>query len=111
MNPTTDILFVIIWFGLFYWAIRSMIRGWSMMTKKPPSMGSWVEESRTVTKSIHPEMRDVKSGDQLMVVNFEKKTSCDLEEYQALQERIEELKLQLEEDDDEDDDGNVPAIR
>ena len=55
MNPITDILFIIIWFGLFYWAIRSMIRGWSMMTTKPPSMGSWVEESRTVTKSIHPE--------------------------------------------------------
>ena len=47
-----------------------------------------------------------------MGVNFEERpTSCDLEEYQALQDRIEELKLQLEDDeDDDDDDGDVPAL-
>ena len=46
-----------------------------------------------------------------MGVSFEKKTSCDLEEYKALQERIEELKLELEDPwDDEDDDGDVPAL-
>jgi len=44
--------------------------------------------------------------------SFDKKTSCDLEEYRALQDRIEELKLELESDDDEDDDddGDVPAL-
>ena len=49
-----------------------------------------------------------------MGVNFEERpTSCDLEEYQALQARIEELKLQLDpddEDDDDDEDGDVPAL-
>ena len=35
-----------------------------------------------------------------------------MEEYRALQDRIEELKLELENDDeeDDDDDGNVPAL-
>ena len=47
-----------------------------------------------------------------MCVNFtESKTECDLEEYKALQARIEELRLELEDPwDDEDDDGDVPAI-
>ena len=57
-------------------------------------------------------MVDVKPGEELMGVTFEERpTSCDLEEYQALQARIEELKLQLEDDEDEDDDdGDVPAL-
>ena len=33
--------------------------------------------------------------------------SCDLEEYDALQTRINELKEKLEEDDDDDDDGDI----
>jgi len=47
----------------------------------------------------------------LMGVTFEKKTECDLEEYRDLQNRIEELKQELEDPwDDEDDDGDVPSI-
>ena len=56
-------------------------------------------------------MQDVKPGEKLLGVTFSQKTECDLEEYKALQERIEELKLQLEDDEDDDGDGNVPAIR
>ncbi len=65
-----------------------------------------------VTRGVHPEMRDVEPGTELMGVNFEEKpTSCDLEEYRDLQARIEELRSELEdEDDDDDDDGNVPAL-
>ena len=72
--------------------------------------GTWTTE---VVKPVHPEMRDVKPGTELMGVNFEEKpTSCDLEEYQALQARIEELKLQLEDDEDDDEGGSpVPALR
>ena len=56
-------------------------------------------------------MKDVEPGTELMGVNFdETPASCDLDEYQALQARIEELKLQLEDDDDDDDDGDVPAL-
>ena len=34
---------------------------------------------------------------------------CDLDQYKALQDRIEELRLELDPD-DEDDDGDVPSI-
>ena len=73
--------------------------------------GTWTTE---VVKPVHPEMRDVEPGTELMGVNFEKKTECDLEEYRALQARIDELRLELgEEEDDDDDDGGalVPALR
>ena len=70
--------------------------------------GEWTTE---VKKPVHPEMADVKPGTELMGVNFEQRTECDLEEYKALQARIEELRLELEDPwDDEDDDGDVPAI-
>ena len=111
MNPVTDILFAVAWFGLLFFAIRSLIKGWSLMREPQPfkgyMKGEWTTE---VTKTVHPEMQDVKPGEKLLGVTFSQKTECDLEEYKALQERIEELKLQLEED-DEDDDGDVPAIR
>ena len=66
--------------------------------------GTW---TKTVTKPVHPEMKDVEPGTQLMGVNFQQKTECDLEEYRDLQARIEALRLELggEEEDDEDDDG------
>ena len=65
--------------------------------------GTWTTE---VTKGVHPEMVDVKPGEQLMGVTFqEKPTSCDLEEYKALQERIEELRAELEDEDE--DDGDI----
>ena len=111
MNPITDIVFTLTWFLLLVWAIRSMAQGWSKPVRDYNSgrlSGEWTTE---VKKPVHPEMKDVEPGTQLMGVTFEEKTSCDLEEYQALQARIEELKLQLEDDeDDDDDDGDVPAL-
>ena len=112
MNPVTDILFAVAWFGLLFFAIRSLIKGWSLMREPQPfkgyMKGEWTTE---VTKTVHPEMQDVQPGEKLLGVTFSQKTECDLEEYKALQERIEELKLQLEDDEDDDGDGNVPAIR
>ena len=71
--------------------------------------GTWTTQ---VTKRVHPEMKDVEPGTELMGVNFKQKTECDLEEYRDLQNRIEELKQELEDpwDDEDDDDGNVPAL-
>ena len=71
--------------------------------------GTWTTE---VKKPVHPEMKDVEPGTQLMGVNFQQKTECDLEEYRSLQARIEELRLELEGDDEEDDDdgGDVVAL-
>ena len=105
MNPLTDIIFSITWILLLVWAIRSMSKGWGAMSNDPQRLsGMWTTQ---VKKPMHPEMVDVKPGEELMGVTFdEKPTSCDLEEYRALQERIEELRQELE-DDDEDDDGDV----
>ena len=107
MNPITDIVFSLTWILLFAFAIRSIVRGWSTLredTVRPNGM--WTTR---VTKVQHPEMADVKPGEELMGVTFDQKTSCSLEEYQALQKRIEELKIELamEEDEEEDDDGDI----
>jgi ribonuclease I len=112
MNPVTDILFTATWFFLLVWAVRSVISGWRSKPVRDFNSGrisgEWTTE---VSKPVHPEMRDVKPGTELLGVNFEKKTECDLEEYKALQQRIEELKSELEDpwEDDDDDDGNVPS--
>ena len=78
--------------------------------------GTWTTE---VKKPVHPEMKDVEPGTQLMGVNFQQKTECDLEEYKDLQARIEQLKIELggdldinpadfiEGDDEEDEDGDM----
>ena len=112
MNPITDIVFSITWILLLVWAIRSIARGWSKPVRDFNAgrlSGEWTTE---VTKRVHPEMEGVEPGEQLMGVTFERKTECDLEEYKALQERIEELKSELEDPwDDEDDDGDIVVRR
>ena len=108
MNPVTDMLFTIIWFSLLVFAVRSLIRGWSLM-KEDPSQG-YIVEKKTVTKIPHPEMVDVKQGDELLVVKFgeeEKKDPL----LQSLENRITELNDPWEEDEDEDDDGDVIVRR
>ena len=109
MNPITDIIFSLTWVVLFVFAIRSIVKGWSIAredTARPNGM--WTTK---VTKVQHPEMVDVKPGEELMGVTFEERpTSCDLEEYQALQDRIEELKLQLDPDEDVDEVDDVGDI-
>ena len=110
MNPITDIVFSLTWILLLVWAIRSVARGWSKPVRDFNAgrlSGEWTTE---VTKRVHPEMEGVEPGEQLMGVTFERKTECDLEEYRDLQNRIEELRQELEDDDDDDDDGDVPAV-
>ena len=108
MNPLTDIIFSLTWILLLVWAIRSMSKGWGAMSNDPQRLsGMWTTQ---VKKPMHPEMVDVKPGEELMGVTFEDKAaSCDLEEYRDLQARIEILRSELEGDDeeDEDDDGDV----
>ena len=65
---------------------------------------------RTVTKRVHPEMKDVEPGTELMGVTFDKPDSCSLEEYKDLQARIEALRAELEDEDEEDDDGGDVII-
>ena len=109
MNPITDIVFILTWILLLVWAIRTMSRGWSKPVRDYNAgslTGEWTTE---VKKPVHPEMKDVKPGTELMGVNFEQKTECDLEEYKDLQARINALKEELEgdEEEDDDDDGDV----
>ena len=113
MNPITDIVFSLTWILLLVWAIRSVVSGWRSKPVRDFNAGrisgEWTTE---VSKPVHPEMIDVKPGTELMGVNFEKKTECDLEEYRALQDRIQELKSELEDPwGDEDDDGDIVVRR
>jgi len=106
MNPITDIVFTITWFLLLVWAIRSIARGWSKPVRDY-NAGTWTTQ---VTKRVHPEMEGVEPGEELMGVTFEPK-SCDLEDYNELQERINDLQIKLEDPwEDEDDDGDIPAV-
>ncbi len=107
------ILFVATWIILLILALRMMARGWGAASDL--SSGNYVESSKTVTKIPHPEMMDVKPGDELMVVNFtpddefnKRVKESDSFLQQSLMDRIEEI-----EDDDDDDDGGalVPAVR
>ena len=86
---------------------------WHPMANGGPESKEFKEYMRKVTKRVHPEMQDVEPGTELMGVNFEQKTECDLEEYRDLQARIEALRAELEGDDDEDDedDGGDIVVR
>ena len=71
---------------------------------KAPEVGK-----KTITRAPHPELVDVKPGDELLVVKFsdewkEPEPSDPLLE--SLRDRMEEL---YEDDDEDDGDGDVPA--
>ena len=109
MNPVTDIVFSHTWILLLVWAVRSVLSGWRSNAVKNYNANTWNTE---VTKRIHPEMQDVEPGEQLLGVTFQQKTECDLEEYRDLQNRIEELKQELEDPwEDDDDDGGAVVRR
>ena len=113
------VIFIISWFVLLFYAVRLIAKGWTAASE----LGGKQfinEKKRYVTRTIHPEMRDLKEGDELLIVNFnepEKETdprfkldSPELHNLgdplqKSLRDRINELN-----NDDEDDDGNVPAV-
>jgi len=64
---------------------------------------NYVESKKTITKIPHPELLEVKPGDELMVVNFKEQDQSD-PIYKSLQERINEL---TEEEDEDDNDGDI----
>ena len=88
-------------------AFRLMWKGFEVMNNEPLISSKWTENKVMITKTYHPEMVDVKAGDELMVVNFGESSD---ESYKDLQSRIEELKEQLLEDED-DDDGDIVVRR
>ena len=109
MNAITDIVFSLTWVLLLVWAVRSVLAGWRSNAVKNYNANTWNTE---VTKRVHPEMQDVEPGEQLLGVTFQQKTECDLEEYRDLQNRIEELRQELEDPwEDDDDDGGAVVRR
>ena len=107
MNPITDLIFTLSWFILLVWAIRTMARGWGLMTQPIQKNdvnpdGVWTTQ---VKKPVHPEMVDVKPGEELMGVTFKQREEDPLQ--QSLKSRIEELSTDEDEDDDDDDGGDV----
>ena len=83
---------------------------WHPMKDGGPESPEFKKYMRTVTKRVHPEMKDVEPGTELMGVTFDKPDSCSLEEYKDLQARIEALRAELEDEDEEDDDGGDVII-
>ena len=107
MNPLTDIIFTITWLLLLVWAIRTMSRGWGLsqpVQRVQPPDGVWTTQ---VKKPVHPEMADVRPGEELMGVTFKQREEDPLQ--QSLKSRIEELST--DEDEDDDDDGGDVIVR
>ena len=102
MNPITDIVFSLTWVFLLVWAIRTMARGWNQVNNLNSPSGMWTTK---VTRPMHPEMADVKPGEELMGVTFKQREEDPLQ--QSLKSRIEELNTDEDEDDDDDDGGDV----
>ena len=93
-------IFIFSWLILLVLAVRLIVRGWSAASELGGRQ--YIDEgTRYVTRVQHPEMAEVKPGDELMVVNFKKPRSED-PLLQSLEDRIDELK-----NDDDDDDGDI----
>ena len=118
MNPVSEIIFAICWVILLVYAVRyslMMLRVWN--TDEMP--GGYTIQNRKITKLPHPEMTDVKPGDELMVIKFDepkkemdprfKLDSPELHNlgdplHRSLQDRIDELN---EEDEDDEEGGLI----
>ena len=100
METLFALLFILISVSLAGAAFALM---WKNISDISKSSNNYVESSKRITKIPHPELLEVKPGDELMVVNFKEHDQSD-PIYKSLQERIDEL---TEEDEEEDDDGDV----
>ena len=76
------LIYIAISIFLFYRALRLMSGGFQAAQE----LSTPVVEKRQVTRAIHPEMRDVKEGDELMVVKFKQEPTDPM--LQSLHNRI-----------------------
>ena len=108
--------FLLTWFVLLFYAVRLIARGWSAASELGGKQ--FIDEgTRYVTKSIHPEMAEVKEGDELLVVRFDepkkeqdprfKLDSPALHNLDPLQQSLRDRIEELNEDDDDDDGGII----
>ena len=90
------LIFVVCWVITLVYAVRLMTKGFSATNY------GVIEGRKTITRIPHPEMVEVRPGDELMVVKFGDEEPTDpLNE--ELKNRIEEL--------EEDDDGDILISR
>ena len=106
------LIYIAISIFLFYQALRLMSGGFhaAQDLKQQFEAQTPVVEKRQVTRAIHPEMRDVKEGDELMVVKFKQEPTDPM--LQSLHNRISNGQ-QIDDpwdDTDDDGDGDVPAL-
>ena len=99
METLFALLFILISVSLAGAAFALM---WKNISDISKVNNNYVESKKTITKIPHPELLEVKPGDELMVVNFKEQGQSD-PIYKSLQERIDELT----EEEDEDDDGDI----
>ena len=93
------LIFVVCWVITLVYAVRLM---YSLYSTTDYGV---IEGKKTITRIPHPEMIEVKPGDELMVVKFGEQEPIDpLNE--ELKNRIDEL-----EDDEDDDDGDILISR
>ena len=100
METIFALLFILISVSLAGAAFALM---WKNISDISKSSNNYIESKKTITKIPHPELLEVKPGDELMVVNFKEQGESD-PIYKSLQERIDEL---TEEEDEDDDDGGL----
>ena len=94
------IFFVVLAAATFAYMFTMMRSTLAEFDKQP------VKSYNNVMRAYTPHPEAPKNGEQVMTVDFK---SCDLDEYNALQERINEIREKLEEDED-DDDGDIIAL-
>ena len=99
------VIFILTWVILFVFAVRLMSKGWRAADDAHLNK-VLTEEKMMVTKPPHPEMAEVKTGDELLVVKFGEEEIKD-PLLQSLENRITELN----DFDDEDDDGDILVRR
>ena len=80
----SELVFLIPWFVLLCIAISMVIQGWMVVHE----IHGYRENPKV---KGHPEMKGVKKGDGLMVVNFNQMPD---EDYNELYDRIQKLKME-----------------
>lgn len=98
------LIYIAISIFLFYRAFRLMSGGF----KAVEELSKPVVQKRQVTRAIHPEMADVKNGDELMVVNFTQAPTDPM--LQSLKDRLDNGPQFDDPWDDDEGDGDIPAV-
>jgi len=102
------LIYIAISIYLFVQALKLMSGGFQ--ASKQLEVSPPVVEKRQVTRAIHPEMADVKQGDELMVVNFRQTPTDPM--LKSLKDRLDNGPQIDDPWDDKDDegDGDIPAL-